>query len=210
MVRNLYLFPPPPGTQTANLAQTTPRFIFRVIGTIQGTKRHALFVAIPLSRQSTSGHLHKPACASTIQWEGTHNADHTNRGDDADEFDPRRFIRMRKDNDPNGGVVPPNQLPPMAFPVWGVAPHVCPARYYASTGVLVLVALVVLRLDISPAPGEGCADPAWRELEDGFNFSAVSRPTEPVRVSVRPREHRRGSWNVVVGRPETRLQFSVA
>lgn len=117
---------------------------------------------------------------------------------------------MRKDNDPAGGIVPPNQLPPMAFPVWGVAPHVCPARFYASTGVLVLVALVALRLDISPAAGEGRADPAWRELKDEFNFSAVSRPTGPVRVSVRPREDWRGDWNVVVGRPETRLQFSVA
>lgn len=130
----------------------------------------------------------------------------THRGEDADEFDPRRFIRMRKDNDPAGGVVPPNQLPAMSFPVWGVAPHVCPARFYASTGVLVLVALVALRLDISPA-GEGRA---WGELHDGFNFSAVSRPTTPVRVTVRPREDRNGKWNVVVGKPETRLQFSVA
>lgn len=117
---------------------------------------------------------------------------------------------MRKDNDLAGGIVPPNQLPPMAFPVWGVAPHVCPARFYASTGVLVLITLVALRLDISPAAGEGRANPAWRELEDEFNFSAVSRPTGPVRVSVRPREDWKGNWNVVVGRPETRLQFSVA
>lgn len=135
--------------------------------------------------------------------------DIVHRGEDADDFDPRRFIRMRKDKDPAGGVVPPNQLPPLAFPVWGVAPHVCPARFYASTGVLVLVALVVLRLDISPA-GEGREDPAWMELQDGFNLSAVSRPTTPVHVSVRPREDRTGNWNVVVGKPETRLQFSVA
>lgn len=116
---------------------------------------------------------------------------------------------MRKDNDPAGGVVPPNQLPPMAFPVWGVAPHICPARFYASTGVLVLVALVALKLEISPA-GEGRAGPAWRKLEESFNFSAASRPKGPVHVSVRPREVQRGNWNVVVGRPNTRLQFSVA
>ncbi|KAK7740367.1 hypothetical protein SLS63_001570 [Diaporthe eres] len=130
-------------------------------------------------------------------------------GEDADDFDARRFIRIRKDKDPAGGVVPPNQLPAMAFPVWGVAPHVCPARFYASTGVLVLVALVALRLDISPA-GDGRTGPAWGKLQDGFNFSAVSRPTTPVHVSVRPREDRAGNWKVVVGKPETRLQFSVA
>lgn len=116
---------------------------------------------------------------------------------------------MRKDNNPAGGVVPPNQLPSMAFPVWGVAPHVCPARFYASTGVLVMVALVVLRLDVSPA-GAGDAGPAWPELKEEFNFSAVSKPTAPVHVSVRPRDDRRGGWNVVVGRPNTRLQVSVA
>lgn len=117
---------------------------------------------------------------------------------------------MRKGDDPAGGVVPPNQLPAMAFPVWGVAPHVCPARFYASTGVLVMVALVVLRLDVSLAGAAGGAGPAWRALKEEFNYSAVSRPTEPVRVSVRPRKDRRGNWKVVVGRPNTRLQFSVA
>ncbi|KAK2607016.1 hypothetical protein N8I77_005728 [Diaporthe amygdali] len=131
-------------------------------------------------------------------------------GDDADEFDPYRFIRMKKDSPP--GVVPPNQLPTMSFPVWGVAPHVCPARFYASTGVMVLVALVVLRLDISPAGTRrgDARDAAWQELEGVFNFSAVSRPQGPVHVSVRPRKSGMGKWGVVVGKPNTRLQFSVA
>lgn len=156
-------------------------------------------------------------CNKTMNWiscitsKANHTTDIAHRGEDADVFEPRRFIRMRKDkdNDPTGGVVPPNQLPPMAFPVWGVAPHVCPARFYASTGVVILVALIVLRLDILPA-AEGRVDPTWRELKDVFNFSAVSRPQEPVRVSVRQREDRKGNWNVAIGRPNTRLQFSVA
>ncbi|KAL1883967.1 hypothetical protein Daus18300_000075 [Diaporthe australafricana] len=126
-------------------------------------------------------------------------------GEDAESFDPYRFIKMKK-NSP-AGVVPPNQLPAMSFPVWGVAPHICPARFYASTGVLVLTALVVLRLDVSPAGGQGTA---WRELEGEFNFSAVARPQEPVHVSVKPRATRMGEWRVVVGTPDTRLQFSVA
>lgn len=113
---------------------------------------------------------------------------------------------MRKDKDPAGGVVPPSQMPSMAFPVWGVAPHVCPARFYATTGVLVLVALVALRLDISPAGPTR----AWRDLKDEFNYSSVTRPTEPVPVTVRPRGDGKGKWNVVVGEPNTRLQFSVA
>jgi hypothetical protein len=125
------------------------------------------------------------------------------RGENADTFDPRRFI---KKDDPAGGIIPPNQLPSMAFPVWGVAPHVCPARFFASTGVLVLAALIILRLDISPA-SEGRA---WQKLGEEFNFSAVSKPTAPVNVSVRPRKDWIGRWGVVVGKPNTRLQFSVA
>lgn len=117
---------------------------------------------------------------------------------------------MKKDK--STGVVPPNQLPTMSFPVWGVAPHVCPARFYASTGVLVMTALVVLRLDVSPAGAghAGAQGTAWRELEGGFNFSAVARPQEPVRVSVKPRTAGLGDWRVAVGTPDTRLQFSVA
>lgn len=128
------------------------------------------------------------------------------RGENANEFDSRKFI---KNDDPTGAIVPPNQIPPMAFPVWGIAPHVCPARFYASTGVLVLVALLVLRLDFFPV-GEGLGDPEWRELGDGFDFSGISRPTAPVQVSVIPRAERMGRWTVVVGTPYTRLQFSVA
>ncbi|KAG8164472.1 hypothetical protein KVR01_006390 [Diaporthe batatas] len=128
-------------------------------------------------------------------------------GENADNFDPRRFI---KKDDPSGSVLTPNQLPSMAFPVWGVAPHVCPARFYASTGVLVLVALMILKLDISPAGGEGAADQAWPEFGEMFNYSAVSQPTVPVNVSVRSRKEWMGRWGVTVGTPNTRLQFSVA
>lgn len=130
----------------------------------------------------------------------------TTRGENANDFDPRRFI---KKDDPAGGIVPRNQIPPMAFPVWGIAPHVCPARFYAGTGVLVLVALLILRLDFLPV-GEGRGDPEWRKLGDGFDFSGISRPTTPVQVSVKPRAERMGRWRVVVGTPNTRLQFSVA
>lgn len=130
-------------------------------------------------------------------------------GENADTFDAQRFIK--KDDPSNATIVPPNQLPSMAFPVWGVAPHVCPARFYASTGVLVLVALLILKLDISPAAdGAEGQGGAWPEFGEEFNYSAVSKPTAPVNVSVRPRKDWMGRWGVVVGKPNTRLQFSVA
>ncbi|KUI62827.1 7-alpha-hydroxycholest-4-en-3-one 12-alpha-hydroxylase [Cytospora mali] len=134
-------------------------------------------------------------------------------GEDAETFDPYRFIRMKKGAD--GGVVPPSQLPSSSFPVWGAAPHVCPARYHASTGVLVLMALVALRLDVLPGGSgrqavreDGSAK--WKDVKPMAGFTAVFQPGEPVPVVVKPREGLEGKWGVRVGTPNTRLLFSIA
>lgn len=123
-------------------------------------------------------------------------------GADAGEFDPYRFIKMRKDKD-SAGVVAPGQLPSHSFPVWGVAPHLCPARWYASTGVISLVALMVLRLDVSPAR-------PWKKPRVEVGFSTIEQPGEAVPVSVRAREEYKGAWAVTVGTPDTRIQLSAA
>ncbi|ROV93033.1 hypothetical protein VPNG_09451 [Cytospora leucostoma] len=141
-------------------------------------------------------------------------------GRDADDFDPYRFIKMKKDSDggAGGGVVPPSQLPSLSFPVWGAAPHVCPARYHATSGVLVLMALVALRLDVVPADDDAGGQDAtreaggagWRELRHVASVQAVYKPEGAVPVLVRPRGGLEGRWGVRVGTPNTRLLFSVA
>lgn len=130
-------------------------------------------------------------------------------GEDAGEFDPYRFIRMKKDND--GGVVPPGQLPTLSFPVWGAAPHICPARYHATTGVLVLMTLMVLRFDISPAGRALQAEGAkWKDVRNVASFTAVYQPGDSVPVMVKSRREFEGQWGARVGTPNTRLHFSVA
>ncbi|KAK7735260.1 hypothetical protein SLS53_007650 [Cytospora paraplurivora] len=116
-------------------------------------------------------------------------------GQGADEFDPYRFIRMKKDSGDGGdggGVVPPSQLSSLSFPVWGAAPHVCPARYHATSGVLVLMALVALRLDVVPAADDvGEHDAArnaggarWKDLRDVAGVQAVYQPEGAVPVLI--------------------------
>ncbi|KAK2031034.1 cytochrome P450 [Colletotrichum zoysiae] len=132
-------------------------------------------------------------------------------GADAASFDARRFIRMKRRAEAPG-VATPGDLPPHAFAVWGVAPHVCPARWFATGGVMALVALMALRLDVEAAPearGEGPTGREWRMPEVEGVFVALQSPAEPVPVVVRPRKGFEGKCTIETGTPGTRLQLSV-
>ena len=76
-------------------------------------------------------------------------------GDTADTFDERRFMRpvtsdnkldTKKDPRRTGGFMP-----------FGISPVICPGRHFASSEILGLVAMMVLRYDIEPVCG------AWVE-----------------------------------------------
>ncbi|KAJ0165201.1 hypothetical protein CTA2_12042 [Colletotrichum tanaceti] len=132
-------------------------------------------------------------------------------GADAADFDAYRFIKMKKRAEAPG-VAAPGDLPPHSFPVWGVAPHICPARWFATSGAMALVALMVLKLDVEAAPGlkgEGPAGREWKVPKVGGLFVALLFPEEPVPVLVRPREEFAGKWHIETGTPGTRLQLSV-
>ncbi|KAK6220960.1 hypothetical protein QIS74_04952 [Colletotrichum tabaci] len=132
-------------------------------------------------------------------------------GADAADFDAYRFIKMKKRAEVPG-VATPGDLPPHSFPVWGVSPHICPARWFATGGTMALIAMMVLKLDIEAAPGlkgEGPAGRKWKVPKLGGLFVALLSPDEPVPVTVRPREEFAGKWNIETGTPGTRLQLSV-
>ncbi|KAK7978159.1 hypothetical protein PG988_005649 [Apiospora saccharicola] len=126
-------------------------------------------------------------------------------GGDADEFDPHRFLKMKKDD--SGDAVTHADLPPSAFPVWGVAPHICPARQYASTGVLALVALLAMRFDFEQ---EGVEGGEWKAPEAKGAFAFVLLPAETVKLRVKAREGwNEGDWEVAVGEAGTRMRLAV-
>ncbi|KAH9240935.1 hypothetical protein K456DRAFT_1768087 [Colletotrichum gloeosporioides 23] len=109
-------------------------------------------------------------------------------------------------------VAAASELPPNAFSVWGVAPHVCPARWYATGGIMVLVAMLVLRFDFdveSDAQIPGRSEVAWRKPTPAKNFSTLPAPGEPVPVLLRARKELVGGWDVKIGTPSTGLQLSV-
>ncbi|KAJ0307368.1 hypothetical protein COL5a_000221 [Colletotrichum fioriniae] len=132
-------------------------------------------------------------------------------GADATSFDAYRFIKMKKK--PNApGVAAPGDLAPHSFPIWGVAPHVCPARWFATTGTMTLIALMTLKLDFEIAPdfkGEGPSGREWRMPKVEGLFVALHSPAEPIPITVRSRKEFEGKWRVETGTPGTRLQLSV-
>jgi hypothetical protein len=133
-------------------------------------------------------------------------------GEDSQVFEPSRFIKLKKPNH-GVGVIPASDLPPLSFPVWGIAPHICPARWYATTGMMVQATLMLLRLDIEAEAelrGEGHNGQVWKPLRSDGKLRAVPSPTEPVPVRVKTRKDWEGKWVAIIGTPGTRLQLSVA
>lgn len=124
-------------------------------------------------------------------------------GQDADEYDSHRFIRLRKD--PDSQILKPSDIPSGAFPVWGIAPHVCPARQFATTGCIAMAALLVLRFDVEPERG------TWALPKLVCGLQSMVMPAKEVSVRVKPRgEWNQGTWKVVVGQPLTKAPLAVS
>lgn len=133
-------------------------------------------------------------------------------GSDAADFDPYRFIKMKRPGTATPVVAAASELPPNAFSVWGVAPHVCPARWYATGGIMVLVAMLVLRFDFDVEGDlqiQGGSEVSWRRPKTAKDFSTLPAPGEPLPVLLRARKELVGRWDVKIGIPSTRLQLSV-
>jgi cytochrome P450 len=116
-------------------------------------------------------------------------------GPTASEFDPRRFV--------NGKGVPKSDS--YAFLAWGSAPHLCPARQFASTEVMLFVALMVLRFEFSP-PGGG---KEWQKLSPkNGEFLTVMPPKEEVLVDVARRYGWQGKWVLQMGESSRRVALA--
>ncbi|KAI1439191.1 cytochrome P450 [Xylaria sp. CBS 124048] len=112
-------------------------------------------------------------------------------GEDAGEFNAARFLTKRRHN-------------PAAFRVFGGGSVVCPGRYFATTEILALAALMVLRFDVRPCGGEGEGEgrrewvmPTVHKTNPGISFQ---QPDEDVEVQVQARDA--CQWEIVVSRPD--------
>ncbi|KAI1630816.1 cytochrome P450 [Biscogniauxia mediterranea] len=103
-------------------------------------------------------------------------------GEDAGDFDYMRFTPR-----PGG-----KKLNRAAFRVFGGGHVLCPGRHFASTEIMALAALLVLRFDIVPVAG-GWVEPTWKNSPVQASFPI---PDEDISVEFRPREPNK-TWQIV-------------
>lgn len=104
-------------------------------------------------------------------------------GENAHEFYHRRFVKQQ------GG----KRLNPIAFRGFGGGTTMCPGRHFATSEILLLTALLVLRFDIRPKTGK------W-VLPTTVNSSqaeAMEQPDEDIEIEFVPRAEAKGKrWHV--------------
>lgn len=124
-------------------------------------------------------------------------------GPNATAFDPYRFVPPPKTA--AGETSTSKKILPSYFLPWGAPPHLCPARQFVSTEILIVVALLALRVDLTPASGKGWdRDPPLKPND----IASLPRPQKDVRLRVTPREEGAGRWAIVVGESKTRLSLA--
>ncbi|KAI1477955.1 cytochrome P450 [Daldinia eschscholtzii] len=127
-------------------------------------------------------------------------------GQSAGAFDPYRFVPANhhaKASSPNNVTANP---PPSAFLSWGAPPYLCPARQFASTEILIIMALLTMRVDLTPATrnGEWEANPALNHGE----LVAVCNPVEDVEMYMKAREKGLGKWALKMAGSKTRVPIA--
>jgi len=120
-------------------------------------------------------------------------------GPQAGAFDPYRFVQAQ------AGDTTKTKILPSGFRAWGAPPHMCPARQFAATEVLIFTALLALRTNLTPANGkEWERDPALKSME----IAMLPRPKDDVHLNVTAREEGAGNWAITMGKSKTRVPLA--
>lgn len=85
------------------------------------------------------------------------------------------------------------KMQPGTFRAFGGGTTLCPGRHFATTTVISIVSMFVLRYDLQPAMG------SWTEPTQNINHlvASVLPPDQDILMSVVPRNAVDGSWNFV-------------
>ncbi|KAH6649118.1 cytochrome P450 [Truncatella angustata] len=122
------------------------------------------------------------------------------KGHHVNHFDPYRFMPAR-----TGETEAKSRILPTSFLPWGAAPWLCPARQFASTEILIIVALLVLRTNLVPADGNGWEqDPPIEKIK----IATLPHPLHDTRFKILPREEGAGTWKVVIGKSKARIALA--
>ncbi|KAI0440054.1 cytochrome P450 [Xylaria telfairii] len=109
-------------------------------------------------------------------------------GEDADQFDPRRFMPSRK------GAKGEKGYDHAAFRAFGGGHTLCPDRHFSAAEMVAFVAMMVLRFDMVPTKGGKWAAPTCKKTP---MVASLQIPDEDVEVEVRTRDNGRGRWQFV-------------
>lgn len=116
------------------------------------------------------------------------------------EFDPYRFMEQRKKSKDASSFAPH----PSSHLAWGTPPHLCPARQFAATEIMITVALLAMECDVVPKSGNS----QWKSPSLRYNdVAAVLSPGEEFEVQVRPRSGAGGKWAVKMGKAKTQVNI---
>lgn len=113
-------------------------------------------------------------------------------GPTAAEFDPYRFVN------------PDTKRGGSSFLAWGAPPHLCPARQFASTEILILVALLAMRADLQPASGKWEKNPAL-DFNDPIT---VLNPKKDILFEVKARKEWNGKWTLLMSESKLRVPLA--
>lgn len=113
-------------------------------------------------------------------------------GTSASEFDSYRFANRRDTVN----------APPSAFLAWGAPPHLCPARQFATTEILMIVALLAVRCDLHQVQGSWDA-PALNTAD----MTTVLNPLRDVKMEILAREGWQGKWSLKLSSSTERISL---
>ena len=102
-------------------------------------------------------------------------------GDNVRDFQPRRFLKQQ---DPTDGKTKKSNIA-AGFRPFGGGYHLCPGRHFASTEILSLTAMLILKYDIGPISG------SWKDVPRPKQKSlatAVFNPEKDIRVKITKRK----------------------
>ena len=119
-------------------------------------------------------------------------------GPQASIFDPYRFVP------PEAGATKRKILPSSFLP-WGALPYICPARQFISTHILIVMALLALRVNLTPVSDKGWeGKPVLKSIEKG----TLPCPKKDLCLKVSAREEGAGSWTIIMAESKTRVSLA--
>lgn len=114
-------------------------------------------------------------------------------GSNASEFDPYRFIKPSDTKQSSSDFI-----------AWGAPPHLCPARQFAATEILILLALLAIRVDLTPPNGIWDPNPSL----DPKDPITILNPKKDVTMRVTVRDAYTGKWTITPSQSKLRIPLA--